>query len=133
LAGDIHHYFDFPDVIRNVSAVTGACLMARAGVFHEVGGFAENTFAVAFNDIDLCLKILEKGYRVIYTPHALLYHHEAFSKTAKDLIPDSNEVKAMQTKWRAVIEADPYYNANLTRSAEDYSLARKTDIYHAGA
>ena len=101
LAGDIHHYFDFPDVIRNVSAVTGACLMTRADVFHEVGGFAENTFAVAFNDIDLCLKIREKGYRVIYTPHALLYHHEAFSKTAKDLIPDSNEVKAMQTKWRA--------------------------------
>ena len=133
LAGDIHHYFDFPDVIRNVSAVTGACLMTRADVFHEVGGFAEKTFAVAFNDIDLCLKIREKGYRVIYTPHALLYHHEAFSKTAKDLIPDSNEVKAMQTKWRAVIEADPYYNANLTRSAEDYSLARKTEIYHASA
>jgi GT2 family glycosyltransferase/SAM-dependent methyltransferase len=133
LPGDTHHYFDFPDVIRNVSAVTGACLMTRADVFHEVGGFDEKTFAVAFNDIDLCLKIREKGYRVIYTPHALLYHHEAFSKTAKDLIPDSKEVQAMQTKWRAVIEADPYYNANLSRSAEDYSLARKTKMFHAGA
>ena len=63
--------------------------MTRADVFHEVGGFEEETFAVACNDVDLCLKIREKGYRVIYTPHALLYHHEAFSKTAKDLIPDS--------------------------------------------
>jgi GT2 family glycosyltransferase len=133
LSGDTQHYFDFPDVIRNVSAVTGACLMTRADVFHQVGGFDETTFAVAFNDIDLCLKIREKGYRVIYTPHALLYHHEAFSKTAKDLIPDSKEVKAMQTKWKAVIEADPYYNQNLTRSTEDYSLARKADMYQAGA
>ena len=132
LEGDTHHYFDFPDVIRNVSAVTGACLMTRADVFHQVGGFNETTFAVAFNDIDLCLKIREKGYRVIYTPHALLYHHEAFSKTVKDLIPDSNEVKAMQAKWKAVIETDPYYNENLTRNAEDYSLARK-DAFGGGA
>lgn len=129
LAGDTQHYFDFPDVIRNVSAVTGACLMTRADVFREVGGFDEQTFAVAFNDIDLCLKIREKGYRVIYTPHALLYHYEAFSKTAKDLIPDSEEVKAMQSKWKAVIEADPYYNPNLTRSSEDYSLGTKGETF----
>jgi len=128
LAGDMQHYFDFPDVIRNVSAVTGACLMTRAEVFWEAGGFDETNFAVAFNDIDLCLKIREMGYRIIYTPHALLYHHEAFSKTAKDLVPDSKEVKAMQSKWKAVIEADPYYNPNLTRSTEDYSLARKGDL-----
>jgi GT2 family glycosyltransferase len=129
LEGDAHHYFDFPDVIRNVSAVTGACLMTRADVFHEVGGFDEINFAVAFNDVDLCLKIREKGYRVVYTPHALLYHREAFSKTTKDLFPDSKEVRAMQAKWKAVIQADPYYNQNLTRSAEDYSLARKAEIY----
>ncbi len=128
LAGDMQHYFDFPDVIRNVSAVTGACLMTRAEVFQKAGGFDETNFAVAFNDIDLCLKIRELGYRIIYTPHALLYHHEAFSKTAKDLVPDSKEVKAMQSKWKAVIAADPYYNPNLTRSMEDYSLARKGDL-----
>ena len=127
LASETSHYFDFPDVIRNVSAVTGACLMTRAEVFREAGGFDETNFAVAFNDIDLCLKIREKGYRVIYTPYALLYHHEAFSKTAKDLVPDSKEVHAMRSKWRQVIEADPYYNPNLTRSTEDYSLARKAD------
>ncbi len=125
LPGDQQHYFDLPDVIRNVSAVTGACLMVRAAVFHEVGGFDEQTFAVAFNDIDLCLKIGRNGYRVLYTPHALLYHHEAFSKTPEDLIPHPKEVQAMQAKWKDVIAADPFYNPNLTRTAEDYSLRRK--------
>jgi len=125
LAGDQPHYFDLPDVIRNVSAVTGACLMVRAAVFHEVGGFDEQTFAVAFNDIDLCLKIGRNGYRVLYTPHALLYHREAFSKAPEDLIPHPKEVQAMQAKWKDVIAADPFYNPNLTRTAEDYSLRRK--------
>jgi len=125
LAGDGQHYFDLPDVIRNVSAVTGACLMTRAEVFHAVGGFDEQTFAVAFNDIDLCLKIGQKGYRVLYTPYALLYHHEAFSKSVKDLMPHPDEVEAMQVKWKDLIEADPFYSPNLTRTAEDYSLQKK--------
>ncbi len=122
LDGAVSHYFDFPDVIRNVSAVTGACLMSRAEVFWKVGGFDEVQFAVAFNDIDLCLKIGNQGYRVLYTPHALLYHHEAFSKTSKDLVPHPQEVEAMRLKWESIIDADPYYNPNLTRNDEDYSL-----------
>jgi GT2 family glycosyltransferase len=122
LDGGTSHYFDFPDVIRNVSAVTGACLMTRADVFWKVGGFDEVQFAVAFNDIDLCLKIANEGYRVLYTPHALLYHHEAFSKTSKDIVPHPQEVEAMRLKWEGVIDADPYYNPNLTRNDEDYSL-----------
>ena len=122
LDGSKSHYFDFPDVIRNVSAVTGACLMTRSDVFWKVGGFDEVQFAVAFNDIDLCLKIGNQGYRVLYTPHALLYHHEAFSKTSKDLVPHPEEVEAMRLKWENVINADPYYNTNLTRNDEDYSL-----------
>lgn len=126
LDGSRQHYFDLPDVIRNVSAVTGACLMVRREVFDEVGGFDEQAFAVAFNDIDLCLKIGAKGYRLLYTPHALLYHHEAFSKTEKDLIPHPAEVRAMQDKWKDVIAGDPFYSPNLTRTAEDYSLRRKT-------
>jgi O-antigen biosynthesis protein len=125
LAGAEQHYFDLPDVIRNVSAVTGACLMTRAEVFHAVGGFDERTFAVAFNDIDLCLKIGQKGYRVIYTPHALLHHHEAFSKLVEDLMPHPDEVEAMRVKWKDAIEADPFYSPNLTRTAEDYSLQKK--------
>jgi O-antigen biosynthesis protein len=127
LDGKTGHYFDFSDVIRNVSAVTGACLAARAKVFWDAGGFDESEFAVAFNDVDLCLKIGALGYRVLYTPHALLYHHEAFSKTSKDLIPHPQEVDAMRAKWGKVIGADPYYSPNLTRNDEDFSL-RTRDI-----
>lgn len=122
LDGSVSHYFDFPDVIRNVSAVTGACLMTRAEVFWAAGGFDETKFAVAFNDIDLCLKIGKLGYRVLCTPHALLYHHEAFSKTSKDLVPHPEEVAQMRSKWDGIIAWDPNYNPNLTRNDEDYSL-----------
>jgi GT2 family glycosyltransferase len=122
LNGAVGHYFDFSDVIRNVSAVTGACLMTRAEVFWQVGGFDETQFAVAFNDVDLCLKIGAQGYRVLYTPHAVLYHHESLSKTAKDLIPHPEEVGSMKFKWDKVIANDPYYSPNLTRVDEDYSL-----------
>lgn len=122
LDGSARHYFDFSDVIRNVSAVTGACLMTKSDVFWKVGGFDEEDFAVAFNDIDLCLKIGALGYRVLYTPHALLHHHEAFSKTSKDVVPHPDEVAAMRVKWEKVILQDPFYSPNLTRNDEDYSL-----------
>lgn len=127
LDGKVGHYFDFSDVIRNISAVTGACLMTKANVFREAGGFDESEFAVAFNDVDLCLKIGALGYRILYTPHALLYHHEAFSKTSKDLIPHPREVDGMRAKWGKVIGADPFYSPNLTRNDEDFSL-RMRDI-----
>ncbi len=113
-------------MIRNVSAVTGACLMTRADVFWQAGGFDETDFAVAFNDVDLCLKIGRLGYRVLYTPYALLYHHEAFSKTSKDLIPHPEEVLRMQSKWEDIIAADPYYSPNLTRNDEDFSLRTRS-------
>jgi O-antigen biosynthesis protein len=126
LDSEKQHYFDFPDVIRNVSAVTGACLMTKSDVFWEAGGFDETEFAVAFNDVDLCLKIGALGYRVLYTPHALLHHYEAFSKTSKDLIPHPEEVSRMRLKWGAIIARDPYYSPNLTRNGEDYALRTKS-------
>ncbi len=126
LDGNVGHYFDFSDVIRNVSAVTGACLMTKAEIFWQAAGFDETDFAVAFNDVDLCLKIGSLGYRVLYTPHAVLYHHEAFSKTSKDLVPHPEEVARMRFKWDNIIAGDPYYSPNLTRNDEDYSLRRRT-------
>ncbi len=122
LAANVGHYFDLSDVVRNVSAVTGACLMTRANVFWQVGGFDESQFAVAFNDIDLCLKMGTCGYRVLYTPYAILYHHESLSKTSRDLIPHPEEVAAMKSKWERVISHDPFYSPNLTRVDEDYSF-----------
>jgi GT2 family glycosyltransferase len=96
--------------------------MTRSSVFWQADGFDEKEFAVAFNDVDLCLKIGTFGYRVLYTPHALLYHHESLSKTSRDMVPHPAEVAAMRAKWTNVIEADPYYSPNLTRNDEDYSL-----------
>jgi len=126
LDGSKPHYFDFSEIIRNVSAVTGACLMTRAEVFWKVNGFDQVQFAVAFNDVDLCLKIGSAGYRILYTPHAVLYHHEALSKTSKDLVPHPDEVAAMRTKWERVIAHDPYYSPNLTRNDENFALRTRT-------
>lgn len=114
-------YFHLAHMTRNVSAVTGACLMARREVFQEVGGFEEIRLPVAFQDIDLCLKMRAKGYRIIYTPHARVFHLECQTKAEK--IPDPAEVHYMQTLWAEVIAHDPYYHPNLSRFRLDYSLS----------
>jgi GT2 family glycosyltransferase len=116
-------YFDTPNVIHNCSAVTGACLMTRRAVFQEVGGFEDIHLPVAFQDVDLCLRIQEKGYRVIYTPHAKLYHYESKSKTQEELVPHPYEVRYMQRRWPRVMAHDPYYNPNLTRQRNDCGIA----------
>jgi GT2 family glycosyltransferase len=113
-------YFDLPHVIRNVSAVTAACLLARREVFWEAGGFEPVHLAVAFQDVDLCLKLRARGYDIVYTPHARLLHHEAVTKAEK--IPNPYEVQYMQRQWAKVIARDPFYNPNLTRLREDFSL-----------
>ena len=122
LDGRAHHYFDFPDVIRNVSAVTGACMLMRASAFEQAGGFDEALFPISFNDIDLCLRLGRQGLRNVYTPHAVLLHHESLSRGPRDLIVDVAGCAAMRARWRDLLDADPYYSPNLTRSAEDYSV-----------
>jgi GT2 family glycosyltransferase len=122
LEGKSRHYYDFPDLIRNVSAVTAACVMMRANVFRDVGGFDEERFPIAYNDIDLTLKIGAAGYRVLYTPHAQLYHYEAFSKSDAELHPHPAETLALKSKWKEIIAQDPFYNPNLTRHVENWSL-----------
>jgi GT2 family glycosyltransferase len=112
-------YFGFLQVVRNCSAVTAACMMMRKSVFDEVGGFDENV-KVAYNDVDLCLRIREKGYFIVYTPYALLYHFE--SSTRKNMHPLDDEAYVRQ-RWAKVLqEGDPYYNPHLTLERPDYSL-----------
>jgi len=113
-------------IVHNVSAVTGACLMTRKEVFQEVGGFDEN-LQVAYNDVDLCLKIREKGYLIVWTPFAELYHHEKLtrgrpsSKEKWEL--EIKEREYFKAKWRHLIEkGDPYYNPNLNQDCADFSL-----------
>ena len=112
-------YFDFSHLIRNCSGVTGACLMTKRDMFDSVGGFDEPNLPTCFQDVDLCLKMLDKGYRIVYTPFAKLFHYESFSKKA---VADLPELKYMKQRWAHYINDDPYYNPNLTRCAEDYSL-----------
>ncbi len=112
-------YFDFPHVVREWSAVTFACAMLRRSVVEEVGPLDEVAFRVAFNDADLCLRIRQRGYRIVSTPHAVLYHYESATKV---LLAEPGEVAQMRERWGRVINDDPFYNPNLTRTAEDYSL-----------
>jgi GT2 family glycosyltransferase len=118
-----HYYFDLPHLVRNCSAVTGACLLIGRDKFFEAGAFDEINLAIAFQDVDLCLKLLELGYRNVYTPYARLYHYESATKTDKDKIPDPTEDAFMKKKWARYIANDPYYNPNLARRKEDFSLA----------
>ena len=120
-------YFDFPDLIRNVSAVTGACMMAPTAKFWECGGFDEAGLPVAYNDIDLCLKLAQKGYRILYTPHAQLYHHEAISKRAEDKDPRPSETALIKQRWKDQLGCDPFYSPNLTLTAEDYSFRKLSE------
>ncbi|MDP9364573.1 MAG: glycosyltransferase family 2 protein [Chloroflexota bacterium] len=118
-AGDYAGYFGLPNVVRNYSAVTFACAMLRRDVFDEVGLLDAENLPIAFNDLDMCLRVRERGYSVVYTPHAVLHHHESVTKT---VIADPREIGHLRTRWSHVIERDPFYNPNLTRRAEDFSL-----------
>jgi len=119
-------YYDFPDMVRNVSAVTAACMMVPRERFWECGGFDTTTLPVAYQDVDLCLKLNQRGYRVLYTPYAQLYHYEAVSKQPEDKDPRPNETLAFIQRWKDVIENDPFYNPNLTRASGDYSCRTKS-------
>ena len=113
-------------VAQNMSAVTAACLAVRKEVFEEVGGFDE-ALPVAFNDIDFCLRLLQAGYRNVWTPYAELYHHESASRGSEDSPAKQErfaaEVHAMKWRWGAVLHDDPAYNPNLTLDQGDYGLA----------
>jgi GT2 family glycosyltransferase len=119
-------YFGTVGVIHNLSAITAACMMLRKEVFEEVGGFDEN-LAVAYNDVDLCLKIRENGYLIVYTPYSELYHHESQSRGYDDTLEKRErflkEIEYIRKKWGSVIDkGDPYYNPNLALDRVDFSI-----------
>ena len=121
--GELPGYFGSTLGPRNYSAVTGACLMTRRAVFDEMNGFNEQ-LAIDFNDIDYCLRLRQAGYRVVFTPHAELFHHESGSHGARTWNPA--EAEYMRTTWADVLAEDPYYNRNLTRDFPDYRLRLST-------
>jgi GT2 family glycosyltransferase len=103
-------------IVRNYSAVSGACMLVRREVFERAGGFDER-LPSRLADVDLCLKIRRAGYLIIYTPFAKLYWHE----TQPDKLDDSAQT-IMREQWADVLEHDPYYNPNLSREHADFSL-----------
>ena len=117
--GDSAGYAGSAMVVRNYSAVTGACMMTRREIFEAVGGFNER-LAIDFNDVDYCLRVRKAGYRVVYTPFARLFHLESGSHGAR--VQNPAELEEMRRTWRDAIEHDPYYNPNLTRDFPDYRL-----------
>jgi GT2 family glycosyltransferase len=107
------------DLTRECSAVTGACMMVPRRVFDEVGGFDEN-LRVVLNDVDLCLKIRQRGHLVVYTPHALLYHYEGSSRGRLHPPP---EEKLFQERWSDFLDrGDPFYNPNLSYRHDDWRI-----------
>jgi GT2 family glycosyltransferase len=111
-AGNADHggYFALGECVGNCVAVTAACVMTKPSVFQELGGFNER-LRVAFNDVDYCLRAVEKGYRIVYTPHAVLYHHEG--GTRGKLHPDDDELLFRKLWGNPGEYRDPYYNPNL--------------------
>jgi len=113
-------YFGQAEVIRNYSAVTGACMMIKKDIYQKMGGLNEKDLAITFNDIDFCLRLREQGYLVVYTPFAELYHHESLSRGYEVAM---KEIQYMQRKYAGILEnGDPYYNRNLTQERFDFSL-----------
>ena len=112
--------------VQDFSAVTGACLLVKASVYDEVGGLDEQ-FAVAFNDVDFCLRVRDAGCRIAWTPYAELTHYESKSRGGDEKDPAKAARFAAEQQRLYTIHGkenildDPYYNPNLTRDREDFS------------
>lgn len=122
-----HGYMGRLKVVHNVTAVTGACIMTRKEVFEEVGGF-DVEYPLAFSDIDYCLKLRGRGYLIVWTPYAELYHHESKTRGNDEEVPEKKlrflrEFELYKNKWQHMsLIDDPYYNPNLTRDSENFSI-----------
>ena len=119
-------YFHYKKLLNNYCALTAACIIMRKNVYDEVNGFNED-FVVEYNDVDFCLKVIEKGYRNLYVPHVSLYHYESISRghphaTSEGYKRHVKEVNLFRKKWMRYVEHDPCYNPNLTRDGVHYTL-----------
>jgi GT2 family glycosyltransferase len=112
MPGNRQGYFGMDRLVRSYSAVTAACMLVRRQVFEDAGGFDES-FPVAFNDIDFCIRLGQAGYRLLYTPHAELTHYESVSRGLSGYSADFGE---FLTRWWGLLQhEDPFYNPNLSR------------------
>ena len=125
LPGNTTGYHGGLELDTNYLAVTGACLMVEKRKYHEAGGLDES-LAVSYNDVDLCLKLHRAGYRNVFVPRARLYHYESKSRGGDDtpakVARAMEEVGTIRKRWPECAARDPYYNPNLTVDAEDFGL-----------
>jgi glycosyltransferase involved in cell wall biosynthesis len=135
VAGHCHHkmprehhgYFGRASLVSNFSAITAACLVIKKTTYLEVGGLNENELKVAFNDVDFCLKLVEKGYRNVVTPFADLFHYESETR-GSDLDDNArerylSEVAFMHERWGKILQADPMFSPNLCLQDAGFKLA----------
>ncbi|WP_297820475.1 hypothetical protein [uncultured Paraglaciecola sp.] len=112
--------------MQNLSAVTAACLLVEKAIFEQVDGLNDKDLTVAFNDVDLCLKVSKAGYRNLWTPYAELYHHESVSRGHEDnpekVARFNKESDYMKATWGHLLLDDPFYSSNLSLTREDFSL-----------
>lgn len=120
-------YFGRAIMIQSLSAVTAACLVIRKSTYQSLGGLDEKNLQIAFNDVDFCLRLLEAGYRNVWTPFAELYHHESASRGTEDTEEKknrfANEVNFMKKHHAKFLHNDPAYSPNLTLEIDDFSYA----------
>lgn len=119
-------YLHKASIQQDLSAVTAACMMMKREAFEKAGGFSE-ALAVAFNDVDLCLKVRREGYLIVYDPHVELYHYESKSRGAEDseekIRRFQGEIEYMRSHWIRILKnGDPCYNKNLSLTKWNYSL-----------
>ncbi len=122
-------YFGRAILQQEVSAVIAACPLLKRDVFHAVGGLDE-ALPADFNDVDLCLRIRQAGYSIIWTPYAELVHHESASRGQPDTAAKRRRLKAgikfMKDRWCATLRIDPYYNPNLSDRTTNFTIRRCT-------
>ena len=125
-----HHsgYFGRAVLHQSFSAVTAACLVIRREIWEQVEGLDES-FAIAFNDVDFCLRVRDAGYRNVWTPYAEMIHHESLSRGQEDnpekVARFHGEIQRMEQRWGAALLNDPAYSPNLTHDHEDFSMSWK--------
>jgi len=117
-------YLFYAHVARNFSAVTAAMLMIRKSLYQELHGMDEKNLTLAYNDLDLCLKAIQKGYRIVCNPYALAYHHEGQTRGTGKGLDNPDEEHYIKQKWFHKIRKDPYYNPNLSLENEQFEIKK---------
>lgn len=132
LPGDAPGYCHRAVVAQELSAVTAACMVTWRRLYLELGGLNECWLPVAFNDVDYCLRVRRAGFRVVFTPHARLYHHESVSRGKdrgwRQQLRAWREVRYMRWKWRREMRRDPFYNPNFSYLRPDYALGPAPNV-----